>query len=96
MNARSFEGHIANIKLAVDFKVVADFVDKLALIEVAKYEGAHGVTLDEGTREAATEAAKSAMWSIIDSLREQRMEIWQKLSDVADSAYKEHIKQSAG
>lgn len=87
---------MANIKLAVDFKVVAEIVDKLALIEIASYESDHDITLDEDTRTDAESAAKAAMWEIIDSLRERRMEIWQRLFDVADKAYREHIKQRAG
>ena len=87
---------MANIKLAVDFKVVAEIVDKLALIEIVHYETSQGITFDEDTRAEAESAAKAAMWKIIDSLRERRMEIWQRLFDVADKAYREHITQRAG
>ena len=96
MNESSRKSNPVQIKLAVDYQIVAQNVPVLAASAVKKYLDRRGLAFSEETRKMAEARVASKLWKIIQERQSRRMAIWQMFFDEAEDAYQEFRTQVAG
>ncbi len=75
---------IITVKNSLDMNILGENISDITDFAVEKYEFRHDTTLSSETRDAAVEAARIALWEMVEQLKLKRQQVLKRFFEKAD------------